>query len=342
MSRIPLIVAACIAIGIALPFALVAFGTGSAPPPFRDFHPSSGPPGEVEPYHARDGQTLIVRRYSPDAPVDGAAVPIVVILQHGAGASSLFMADVAQALAARGITVYSPDWRGSGLSGQSGNIKYIGQLEDDLDDLLIVLRRRYPNARFIYVGHSAGGSFGMRIADETVGQKFDEIVVAAPYLGLRDPATRPNGAGGWVKIFTGRLIGLKILNAVGIHAFNGLPIIAFAMPKDVAPEQGARSFSYRMVENFNAAGGADLFTPKRTWRDDVRGAAGRMSFIFGGQDLGIDPEKARDEIQSEFPGTVVTIVPDSDHVGLTERPDAIAAIVNAISAARPQAISPGR
>ncbi len=333
MSSTSLIVAVCVAIGIiAVPFGLIAFGVGSSPPPFSEFRPASGPPGELEHYQARDGQTLAVRRYDAIAPSDDDGRPVVVILQHGAGASSLFMGKIAEALAAKGIISYAPDWRGSGLSGQSGNIKYVGQLEDDLDDLMALLRRRYPNARFIYVGHSAGGSFGMRIADEAVGRQFDEIVSIAPYLGLRDPATRPNDAGGWVKIFTGRLIGLKIADALGIHAFDGLPILAFALPKDIAPEQGVHTFSYRMVENFNATGGAALLTPKHTWRNDIGGASGRLNVIFGGQDLGIDPVKAREEIDAALPGTPVTIVADSDHVGLAERPDAIAAIVSAVLA----------
>jgi hypothetical protein len=51
------------------------------------------------------------------------------------------------------------------------------------------------------------------------------------------------------------LIGLKIVDAVGLHTLDGFPVIAFALPKDVAPEQGVRSYSYRMVENFNASGG---------------------------------------------------------------------------------------
>ena len=334
--------AACAIIGvIALPFAVITFGISSPPLPSEEFKPSSGPAGEIEWYQARDGTTLAVRCFNAIPRDHNDDLPVAILI-HGSGSSSLFLGKLAESLADHGIVSYAPDWRGGGLSGQTGDIDYVGQLEDDLEDLLAWLRHDYPQSEFIYVGFSAGGSFGLRIADKAVGRYFRQIVAIAPYLGLRDPATRPNNAGGWAAIYTGRIIGLKILNSIGLRAFNRLPIIAFALPQDMPPEHGVRTYSYRMVENFNARGGTAIFSPKHSWRDDIRNAGERLSILFGDRDLGIDASKAEQEVKAALPRTHVAIIPDSDHVGLVQRPESIDAVVDIVlsrSASCPSAIS---
>jgi hypothetical protein len=169
------------------------------------------------------------------------------------------------------------------------------------DDLVSWIQRSHPSSRFILVGFSAGGSFALRITNEAVGKRFIKIVAIAPYLGFKDPATRPNNAGGWVKPYTVRLLGLKMLNSMGIYAFDGLPIAAFALPKNGDPARGTPTWSYRLVENFNTHGGPSLFTPRDTWWDDIRGADTRLAVLFGADDPGIDPAKAR----AEFAATAV-------------------------------------
>jgi PAS domain-containing protein len=162
---------------------------------------------------------------------------------------------------------------------------------------------------------------------EPLGKRFIKIVAIAPYLGLKDPATRPNNAGGWVKPYTARLLGLKMLNGVGFHAFVGLPVAAFALPKDIDPARGTPTWSYRMVENCNTRGGPSLFTPRDTWRDDIRGADTRLAVLFGADDPGIDPAKARAEFAVTAPEVPVVIVPNADRVGLVQGPPAIARIL---------------
>jgi alpha-beta hydrolase superfamily lysophospholipase len=328
MRPAPLILFSVLAAGLAAPFAMVAFGTVSPPPPGNFTGPPDSPPGVVETYQARDGQHLAVRLF--DA-TDATArrEERIAILIHGSGSSSLYMSALANALASQGMTSYAPDWRGNGLSGRSGDIDHVGQLEEDLEDLLGFVERDHPGATFVLVGFSAGGSFSLRVADQPVGRHFTRIVALAPFLGRRDPSARPNH-GEWAKPYVVRLVGLKMLHGVGVHALDGLPVVAFAVPKDIAPERGTPTWSYRLAENFNTSGGMSLFAPGRTWHDDIGSARTRLNIIYGDKDTVTDTARAKSEFASAFPDIPFTIVPDTDHADLVRRAPAVASIVRAV------------
>jgi alpha-beta hydrolase superfamily lysophospholipase len=61
------------------------------------------------------------------------------------------------AAAAAGFSVYVPDLRGHGADGRLGDIDYLGQLDDDLADLIEVVRREHPQAAVTLVGPSSHG-----------------------------------------------------------------------------------------------------------------------------------------------------------------------------------------
>jgi alpha-beta hydrolase superfamily lysophospholipase len=87
----------------------------------------------------------------------------VVVLIHGSGTESSVMNALAKTLLAAGITVYAPDLRGHGSSGRRGDIDYIGQLDDDLADLIATIRPEHANAALTLIGFSAGGAFTVRL-----------------------------------------------------------------------------------------------------------------------------------------------------------------------------------
>ena len=123
----------------------IAFDSPVAPPPmasvsrpFKDVDFSDLPP--VTHYLARDGAQLAYRRYVGDPDRQ-------VVLVHGSAGSSISMHASAKALATAGATVIALDIRGHGESGKLGDIAYIGQLEDDLEDLLTNLDRRRHAAK---------------------------------------------------------------------------------------------------------------------------------------------------------------------------------------------------
>lgn len=132
-------------IPLALLGGALAFGGPAAPPlmesisaPFRGLDMRDLPPLQTVP--ARDGTALAYRRY---APVDGAPRGSVTLV-HGSSASSESLHPLARALAAAGWAVLVPDWRGHGATGTRGRIDHVGQLDEDMDDLLTALKPPAP------------------------------------------------------------------------------------------------------------------------------------------------------------------------------------------------------
>lgn len=146
----------------------------------------------LERFQARDGTALAYRHYA----VGAAAVGRVAVLVHGSSGSSTSVHALAEAPAARGVETYAPDIRGHGASGTRGDIGYIGQLEDDLADLVAVIRQTAPTAPLTLIGHSAGGGFALRVASSPIQNLFARTVLLAPYLGYDAPTNRPD-SGGW-------------------------------------------------------------------------------------------------------------------------------------------------
>ncbi len=66
---------------------------------------------------------------------------------------------------------------------------------------------------------------GRRRGDvEYIGQYEDDIV---DLIRLRTAAVRGGARVGWNGIDLPRILGLVALNAIGVHGFDGLPVIAF-------------------------------------------------------------------------------------------------------------------
>ena len=144
---------------------VITFGGPTPPPPLvsiRDAMLKRNRTDVPKPafFRARDQTTLAYRTYPAAAgPAIGAAVLI-----HGSVGSGADMHEIAKALTMAGLDAYAPDLRGHGASGTRGDIAYIGQLEDDLADLLDELDRRGAPARRVLIGHSSGGGFALRVA----------------------------------------------------------------------------------------------------------------------------------------------------------------------------------
>src|SRR6516164_10852087 len=165
----------------------------------RNVDRSTMPP--LERFVARDGSDIAYRHY----PARGVAVGTIAIVVHGSSGSSPAVHALADALAARGVETYAPDMRGHGGSGTRGDIAFIGQLENDLDDLVATVRATSPNEPLILLGHSAGGGFALRIASSPIGSKFARTVLLAPYLGYDAPTNRRD-SGGWASADVPRVL----------------------------------------------------------------------------------------------------------------------------------------
>jgi alpha-beta hydrolase superfamily lysophospholipase len=308
------------AVGVAtLAFGAMLAQPVKAPPPLESIHsgalaiPHDGEP-ELSRFQARDGTWLAYRLY---AAVDGGRDHLAIVY-HGSSASSDAMNAVARALAQAGFVAVAVDARGHGASGSRGDIGYIGQLEDDLADLVTRLRADYATARLTLVGHSAGGGFVLRAAAAPVGASFDRFVLLAPYLGYRAPTTRPSeGTGLWAAPDIPRIIAMTILERLGIDWPQSLPVIAFANRPEAAMATTSR-YSFRLLANYG---------PPPDWKGALQAAAGKIELIAGLDDELMDAPTYQSVVA--LLGVRVTLLPGVNHMGVVHQPAALAAIVAA-------------
>jgi non-heme chloroperoxidase len=311
------IVAGLVAVAVAGLGGLIVFGTASQPPhmtsvsdPLRRVDFSDLP--KLQHFAARDGQALSYRLY----PGTG---PDVAVLIHGSSGESSGMHAVAKALSAIGDTVYVPDLRGHGHDGRPGDIDRIGQLDDDLADLVDVIRPLHPRADLILVGHSAGAGFVLRIAEGPQARRFSRFVLLSPALAYGAETYRPN-VGGWATPFVGRIIALTILNRLDVRWFNGLPIVAFAVDPH-APVPLDATYSYRMQANFSAP--ADALARLSTEKQP-------LAVLVGSEDEIFYADRFAPLIHRERPNVPVILVPGVDHMGMVTEPRALAAVATAV------------
>ncbi|MBV8211550.1 MAG: alpha/beta hydrolase [Burkholderiaceae bacterium] len=325
MKRIVLRIAVSVLVWACAVAGLIAFGTAKAPPvldivtkPFATIDDTALPP--LRAYRPRDGLQLTFREY----PAGGRQVAILI---HGSAGSSEDMHPLAQALQGAGATVYVPDLRGHGANMPHGDIAYDGQLDDDLADLVDQMRPQHPGATWTLLGFSSGGGFALRVcADVPLGQAFDRYILVSPYLKYNAPSVRnteahTEGPGGqrpsvtsasWAAPYIGRIIGLSTLNFLGVHAWDGLPVIAFAVPPNVPSV--TRTYSWRLLRNFGA---------RPDYLADIRAIHRPTHVYVGAADELLVPDKLKAEFQSQRPDIAVSIIPGMGHSDMITRPEAI-------------------
>jgi non-heme chloroperoxidase len=301
-----------IVVALAVLGGVLAFDAPAKPPPLASVSdPFAGVDFSdlpaVRTYPARDGAELGYRVY------EGGSAQVVVLI-HGSADDGSGMHPLAKALRDAGASVYVPGLRGHHNSGRSGDIDYIGQLEDDLADFVAVLRPLHPNASFTLIGFSSGGGFVLRVIAHPDEKLFDRFIMISPLLPQGAPTIRP-GTGGWVSLAMPRIIVLAMLNRVGIDWFNGLPIVAFATSPS-APNLTSL-YSFRLAVDFRA--------PR-----DYPAALGRSTkpaaLLVGAGDELFYPDRFAPLLRPARSDLHITIVPGIGHIGMIVVPAGIAAV----------------
>ncbi len=266
-------------------------------------------------FHARDGTELAYRHYPAASPATGQ----IAVVVHGSSGSSIAVHALAKGLAARGVETFAPDIRGHGASGSRGDIAYIGQLEDDLADLVGDIRKTGAKAPLTLLGHSSGGGFALRIAGSPIQTLFERTVLLSPYLGYDAPSSRKD-AGGWASPDIPRFLALALLHRLGIVCCESLPTIAFA----VAPDSKsilASTYSFRLMRNFGASA---------SYRDDLA-AAGRPVAVFAGaSDELMVADKYGEAVGPRVP---VRLIDGVNHMEIVSAPAAVSAIADDVAKA---------
>jgi len=263
--------------------------------PFRSMDFSKLPP--LSHYTARDGAKLAYRAYPVSHPKK------TVMLVHGSSGTSRSMHALAEYLQRQGMDVYALDVRGHGDSGSKGDIAYVGQLEDDLEDFVNQVLKGKQDATL--VGFSAGGGFALRFAGSSRQKLFAHYVLLAPFLRYDAPTTRPNN-GEWADASVPRIIGLSLLGPIGEKWFGHLPVLAFAIDPKTAEYQTA-IYSYRLWSNFG---------PHHDYKADMKAAKQPLTVLVGKDDELFYPQKYLPVFASSQPHAEITIVPDVGHITL--------------------------
>lgn len=326
-----MVVIVCFALIVTALAGMLLFGTAGAPPvapgfgnQFRSVDYSDLP--RLEYYRARDGVSLAFRIY----PATATNVPLqrIAVLIHGASDSSAGMHVVAKALAATGVSCYVPDLRGHGANLPHGDIRYSGQLDDDLIDFIRLIRPQHSPAQWTLIGFSSGGGFALRIDGGGEANMFDQYLLLAPGLRYDAPTSRMaanNGTGGndgasrFVAPNTGRLIAITVLHGLGIRWFDGLPVLAFAVPQD--SKRFTTAYSMRLLENFS---------PHQDYLADIRNIHKPTAVLVGTKDEFLLAEKFAPVFHGQRTDVEVTVLPGLNHLDLVTSPEAMRAITAAL------------
>ena len=253
---------------------------------------------------ARDG-TKLPYRYYP------AKSNKVLILLHGSGWHSRYFLPLAEFISAEGLAqVYTPDLRGHGTTPEKrGDVDYIGQFEDDLMDLIAIIRKDNPKAMLIVGGHSSGGGLAIRFAGSRYSEQANAYLLIAPFLKYNAPTIRPN-SGGWARPYTGRIIGLTILNNVGIHWFDYLTAIEFNMPEEARDGTETLSYSHRLNTSY----------APRNYEKDLRAITQPLLVVVGNEDDAFIADQFEPVI-SQYTSVQVKLLAGLTHMGVVVRPE---------------------
>ena len=310
-----LIVVAVLVAALGLAIALGGPGEPPSPmssisDPFKNVDFSDLP--ELNHFTARDGAKVAFRAY----PAVGQAIKGSVVLVHGSSASSSSMHVMAKGFAAAGYATYALDIRGHGHSGAKGHIAYIGQMEDDVEDFVRAITLAQPST---LVGFSSGGGFVLRFAGSPRQELFSNYVLLSPWIS-QDAATLRPGSGGWATVGVPRIIAIAVLNGFGMHAFNDLPVVRFAVAER---DKGflTPQYSFALEQNFR---------PERDYQANIRAVRQPIRVLAGQNDEVYYADKFASVFKTAGKDVPVTLLPAIDHISLILDPAAIQTAITAV------------
>ena len=277
-------------------------------------------PNTFEPvyFEMDDGVRIYASKYAHPS-------KIKVILLHGVMGSSYNFNRMAgflrQALQAE---VWAMDFRGHGNSeGTPGDIPAIDQYAYDLRQVIQAIRASNPGSRIIIAGHSMGGGIALRHQMLKDHAPVDGYLFFAPHLGHDAPTllnaqpaesvaenqnNEPLTEEPFLKIHIERLIGISLINEMGIHDYDSLPILFFNVPENTP----LRSYSFR--SNYSMA--------PQEYQKALDALDVPTLIIAGSKDEAFSARHYRPAVQGHDLIEVV-IVEGASHNGIRQHPMAI-------------------
>ena len=267
-------------------------------------------PHQEEWISMRDGAALFSRRYAANSKT-------VLLLLHGSGSESRYLQSLAGRLAQEDLaTVLTPDLRGHGRNlQQQPDIDHIGQLEEDLEDLITYAQHELQAERIVLAGHSSGGGLVLRYLAGEQQAQVDQAILLAPYLGHDAPTVKHN-SGGWVSVGVKRWVGLAMLNGIGVTAYNDKPVLFFNRPKAYEDPLQAASYSYQMAVNF---------APTH-YKHDIIKLKTPTLVLVGNADESFYPERFQEVFQPAAAFTRVQRIPNANHLNIVKNEEVLTQI----------------
>ncbi len=248
----------------------------------------------------RDGKQLFSYTYQKESDT-------TIILLHGVLSSAYMMNKTAGLL--QEVThneVVALDLRGHGQSeGSPGDVDYINQYVDDLEDVILDVKKEKPNQSIILAGHSMGGGIILRYAMEKNTSNIDGYLLFAPHLGANTTTLKEEvlevGQEPFAKLHINRIIGLKMMNAIGETKYNNLPVLFFNLPETMPTTK----YSYRANESMYPA----------DYKAGLISIDKPMLVLIGSRDEAFDASKFNSAITENSNGKVY-IIADETHNGI--------------------------
>ena len=274
----------------------------------RDNGATDLPP--LQQFRARDGDALAYRLYE-------AASERILIFIHGSSYHGGGYDELAKYVSAAGVAkVVLPNMRGHYFSGRRrGDVEYVGQYEDDIVDLIRELRKQGHKGPIILGGHSSGGGFVLRFA----GGKGPQQEAIASYIAMapiipRTAAVRGGNAGGWNVIHLPRILGLVALNIIGVHGFDGLPIIAFNKPAGAWNGSETLAYSWRLNVSYH---------PRNDYEADVKAMPSNSLMLVGDKDEAVDSTALLDLLKASGYRGSAEVLAQTTHFGVFHDAEAL-------------------
>jgi pimeloyl-ACP methyl ester carboxylesterase len=236
----------------------------------------------------------------------------LIVLIHGSGWHSMQFAGMANYLIENDLGhVVTPDLRGHGVTPERrGDIDYIGQLEDDIALLVADIKSKHDISQVIIAGHSSGGGLVIRLAGGKHGNIADGWVLLAPFIRHDAPTARPD-AGGWAYPLLRRIIGLSMLNTIGITWFNNLTAIQFNMPEFVRKGELGHTATLAYSFRLNTS-----YAPRREYAGDLAQMTKPTLLLAGNKDEAFRYDAYESTLSAHVPNGEYYILDGLGHIDL--------------------------
>ncbi|MFC5469323.1 alpha/beta hydrolase [Cohnella suwonensis] len=257
----------------------------------------------IRTYEARDGKSLCYRHYRADSDK-------LIVLLHGISEDGQYLHPLAEFVSRRNLAqVVVPDLRGYGLHPvRRGDVEYIGQHDDDIEDLVQrLMREEGAPSRLILAGHSGGGANVIRLAlHKKLARETHAYLLLAPAVHPKAPINHKKNPWSTIQLRMPRLVALTMLNAAGIRLMNGMTVMINDKP--IAQRHGRETLelSYRLLMSR---------TPKAKYERNLKAMSQPTLVLVGEKEEVFIPGQYA-PLFSEHNGAQVKQILDADHDGI--------------------------